>query len=297
MTDNAIAVVGGRVSADVELQIEPFDVKQTLDGGQAFGWYESEDGSFRGVLGDHVVAIRCAGGRVSYQVENGGFAEGMQERVEDYLVATADVDRLRSTLSGEPSYGEEVWKKPLIRVMRQDPWECLAGFICSQNSNIPRIKQMVASVARLGRRLGNDDWAFEFPDPSVVAEAGEAGLRGIGLGYRGKHLAPTAAILAESLDVKSLRHATYEDAKLALMELPGVGPKVADCVLAYSLDKGEAFPVDVHVRRAAIRLYGLDAKIKNEDVGEWARDRFGEFAAWAQLYMFRDEINRRTNGG
>ena len=297
MSDSAIAASDQGVGAAVDLQIEPFDVQQTLDGGQAFGWYQSADGSYRGVLGDRVISIGCNGRRVSYRVENGGGETDMKERVEDYLVATADVDRVRSTLSGEPGYGEEVWKMPLIRVMRQDPWECLAGFICSQNSNIPRIKQMVASVARLGQRVGDDDWAFEFPHPSVVAEAGEKGLRGIGLGYRGKHLAPTAAILAESLDVKSLRYATYEDAKLALMELPGVGPKVADCILAYSLDKGEAFPVDVHVRRAAIRLYGLGEKIKNEAVGEWARDRFGEYAAWAQLYMFRDEINRRTNGG
>ncbi len=286
-----------RVGDAVDLRIDPFDVQQTLDGGQAFGWYESANGAYRGVLGDRVVAISCDGRRVSFRVENGGVTADMTDRVEDYLVAKADVDRLRSTLSGEPSYGEEVWKEPLIRVMRQDPWECLAGFICSQNSNIPRIKQMVTSVARLGRRVGDDDWAFEFPHPSVVADAGEAGLRGMGLGYRGKHLAPTAAILAESFDVKSLRHSTYEDAKLALMELPGVGPKVADCVLAYSLDKGEAFPVDVHVRRAAIRLYGLDENVKNEFVGEWARDRFGEYAAWAQLYMFRDEINRRTSDG
>lgn len=297
MADVSTTTSALRAGDVVDLQIDPFDVQQTLDGGQAFGWYESTDGSYRGVLGDRVVAIDCDGRRVSFRIESGGVRADMTERVEDYLAAKADVARLRSTLSGEPGYGEEVWKMPLIRVMRQDPWECLAGFICSQNSNIPRIKQMVASVARLGRRVGGDDWAFEFPHPSVVADAGEAGLRGLGLGYRGKHLAPTAAILGESLDVKSLRHATYEDAKLALMELPGVGPKVADCVLAYSLDKGEAFPVDVHVRRSAIRLYGLDEKIKNEAVGEWARDRFGEYAAWAQLYMFRDEINRRTSGG
>ena len=294
--DSAIAASDYQVGGTVDLQVDPFDVDQTLDGGQAFGWYQSADGSYRGVLGDRVVAIGCDGRRVYCRVETGGNATDIKEHVEDYLVATADVGRLRSTLSGEPGYGEEVWKMPLIRVMRQEPWECLAGFICSQNSNIPRIKQMVASVARLGRRVGDDDWAFEFPHPSVVAGVGEAGLRGIGLGYRGKHLAPTAAILAESLDVKSLRELAYEEAKSALVELPGVGPKVADCVLAYSLDKGEAFPVDVHVRRAAIRLYGLDEKIKNESVGEWARDRFGEYAAWAQLYMFRDEINRRTSG-
>ena len=297
MSDSAIAASDQRVGSAVDLQIEPFDVQQTLDGGQAFGWYRSADGSYRGVLGDRVVAIGSDGRRVSYRVENGGGKTHIKERVEDYLVATADVDRLRSALSGEPGYGDEVSTMPLIRVLRQDPWECLAGFICSQNSNIPRIKQMVASVARLGRRVGDENWAFEFPHPSVVADFGEMGLRGIGLGYRGKHLAPTAAVLADTLDINSLRDATYEDAKSALMELPGVGPKVADCILAYSLDKGEAFPVDVHVRRAAIRLYGLDEKIKNEDVGEWARDRFGKYAAWAQLYMFRDEINRRTNGG
>ena len=279
------------------LGIEPFDVKQTLDGGQAFGWYEAENGEFRGVIGDQVVAIWCDGSRVAFRVEGPGFSGTLKRRVEDYLIASADVRRLKSTLSKEPGYGEDVSRFPLIRVLRQDPWECLAAFICSQNSNIPRIKQMVASVARMGRRIGNDDWAFEFPEPSVVADAGEAGLRRIGLGYRAKHLAPTAAMLSNPQDLRDLREATYVDAKDALMELPGVGPKVADCVLAYSLDKGEAFPVDVHVRRAALRLYGLDDKIKNDAVGEWARDRFGEYAAWAQLYMFRDEINRRTSGG
>ena len=297
MSDVSIVASSDRLGAEIELDIEPFDLQQTLDGGQAFGWYRSSMGFYRAVLRDRVVAIGCDGRRVSFHLEGDGDPSQMRDRVEDYLVATADVGRLRETLSREPGYGEEVWKMPLIRVMRQDPWECLVGFICSQNSNIPRIKQMVAAVARLGRRIGSDNWAFEFPDPAVVADAGEMGLREIGLGYRAKHLAPTAAMLTERRNIEALRATSYEDAKTALMELPGVGPKVADCVLAYSLDKGEAFPVDVHVRRAAIRLYGLDEKIKNEAVGEWARDRFGEYAAWAQLYMFRDEINRRTNGG
>lgn len=284
------------VDPEVVLEIEPFDVRQTLDGGQAFGWYGSPDGRFRGVLGDEVVAIGCDGKRVSFHVEGVDAPAEIRSRVESYLAISADVSRLRTNLSNEPGYGEDVWRLPLIRVLRQDPWECLVGFICSQNSNIPRIKKMVASVAGLGRRIGSDDWAFEFPGPSRVAKAGEADLRGIGLGYRAKHLAPTAALLTDRKTLDDLRSANYGEAKSALMELPGVGPKVADCVLAYSLDKGEAFPVDVHVRRAAIRLYGLDEEIKNDAMGEWARDRFGKYAAWAQLYMFRDEINRRTNG-
>ncbi len=283
--------------ATITLDVEPFDLEQTLDGGQAFRWNGSVGGSFGGVLESHVVSMSCDGKSVEVECDRADDADRVREIVEDYLVAKTDVTKLRVALSNEPGFGPDVADMPLIRVMRQDPWECLVSFICSQNSNIPRIKQMVAAVARMGRRIGPEDWAFELPNPVEVAHAGEAHLREVGLGYRAKHLALTAEILANSSNLGELRDASYYDAKEALMELPGVGPKVADCVLAYSLDKGEAFPVDVHVRRAAIRLYGLDDDVKNDAVGEWARDRFGEYAAWAQLYMFRDEINRRLNGG
>ena len=283
-------------TVSLRLDVEPFDLQQTLDGGQAFRWYDAGHGMFRGVLGSRVVTIERDGTTVSVDRTEGIDCEALKREVEDYLVAMADVARLRALLSDEPGFGRDIVELPLIRVMRQDPWECLVGFICSQNSNIPRIKQMVAAVARMGRRIGSQDWAFELPNPNVLADAGEMYLREVGLGYRAKHLAPTAQMLANSSNLGELRNASYYHAKEALMEFPGVGPKVADCVLAYSLDKGEAFPVDVHVRRAAIRLYGLEEDIKNDSVGEWARDRFGKYAAWAQLYMFRDEINRRLNG-
>ncbi len=280
------------------LDLKPFDLEQTLDGGQAFRWHSSGDGSYGGVLGSRVASVLSDGRRVTVSCEGGDTEGEMKECVEDYLQADLDVDEIRRVLGSEPGYGEWVAEMPLIRVMRQEPWECLAAFICSQNSNIPRIKQMVAAAARLGRRIGEDEWAYEFPEPRVVADAGEEYLRSVGLGYRAKHLSLTAQAVVSWGDdaLASLRTASYSDAKDALMELHGVGPKVADCVLAYSLDKGEAFPVDVHVRRAAIRLYGLGEDVKNEAVGEWARDRFGKYAAWAQLYMFRDEINRRLTG-
>ncbi len=285
-----------RETASITLDLEPFDLQQTLDGGQAFRWYGNDDGSFRGILGSHIVAISCDGATVSAEFAGSEERDRVCRDMEDYLVAKTDVAKLRAVLANEPGFGSLVAEMPLIRVMRQDPWECLVSFICSQNSNIPRIKQMVAAVARMGWRIGAEDWAFELPDPKVVVDAGEMHLRKIGLGYRAKHLALTAEMLANWSNLGELRNASYYEAREALMGFPGVGPKVADCVLAYSLDKGEAFPVDVHVRRAAIRLYNLDDDVKNDAVGEWARDRFGEYAAWAQLYMFRDEINRRING-
>ncbi len=291
-------IVDGVVVKSLQLDVEPFDLAQTLDGGQAFRWHPCEDGTFRGVVGSRVLSVSGDGKSVSVSWVDGGSKDDVRSEVDDYFLADTDVDDLRSVLSSEPGFGEYVATMPLIRVMRQEPWECLAAFICSQNSNIPRIKKMVASVARMGQRLSEEDWAFEFPEVDVVADAGEEYLRSVGLGYRGKHLALTAQALVGWGDgeLMGLRDASYYEAKEALMELQGVGPKVADCVLAYSLDKGEAFPVDVHVRRAAIRLYGLDEDVKNDAVGEWARDRFGKYAAWAQLYMFRDEINRRSGG-
>ena len=282
----------------IRLDLEPFDLEQTLDGGQAFTWFLSDEGVYRGVLGQQVLSISSDGQGVSVSWDDDALERDVQEKVNDYLMANASATELRRALSSEPGFGEYVAEMPLIRVMRQAPWECLAAFICSQNSNIPRIKQMVASVARLGKRIEKEEWAYEFPEINVVADAGETHLRSVGLGYRGKHLDLAAKALVSWGDngLTQLRDIPYHDAKDALMELQGVGPKVADCVLAYSLDKGEAFPVDVHVRRAAIRLYGLDENIKNDAVGEWARDRFGEYAAWAQLYMFRDQVNRGLAG-
>ena len=289
----ATEFVSERQIRRIQIDIAPFDLGQTLDGGQAFRWSAIGGDKYCGVLGSQVLTVSGNGQQV--EVAGGSNGADVRNEIEDYLQAGVDGDEVIELLSREPGFGEYVAEMPLIRVMRQEPWECLAAFICSQNSNIPRIKQMVASVARLGRRIGEEDWAYEFPEPDLVAEAGESHLRSVGLGYRAKHLALTAEALKSWGDgaVTELRDASYSDAKNALMELQGVGPKVADCVLAYSLDKGEAFPVDVHVRRAAIRLYGLDEDIKNEALGEWARDRFGKLAAWAQLYMFRDEINRR----
>ena len=214
-------------------------------------------------------------------------------RTVSYLNLEADVGSFRQLIGSEPKIGDWALDQPLVRVLRQDPWECLAGFICSQNSNIPRIKQMVAAVTRLGRRLNPDQEAYEFPPPEVVAEAGESYWRSVGLGYRARAIAETAGLVGSAQELSALRSASYREAREYLLGLTGVGPKVADCVMAYSLDKGEAFPVDVHVRRAAVRLYGLDAEMRYDDLGEWARSRFGEYAAWAQLYLFRDEINRR----
>jgi len=185
-----------------------------------------------------------------------------------------------------------------LRVLRQDPWECLFSFITSSTSNIPRIKLNVGSAAeKLGFSIGPEPRDVMFPEPEIVAEAGEQFLRDLGFGFRAKYLAPAAeAIASGRLKLCDLREASYKDAREELIALHGVGEKVADCVLAFSLDKPESFIVDRHILRALHKWYDLPEKANLSFAADWARDFFGEHAALANQYMFhRERLARRAS--
>jgi len=141
----------------------------------------------------------------------------------------------------------------------------------------------------LGRALCLDGHTrYSFPTPERLAEAGEQLLRTLGLGFRAPYVANAARTVASGdLDLEALRYAPYQDAKERLMDLPGIGPKIADCVLLHSLDKLEAFPIDVWVRRAMAEWYFQGRKPPPDRVmWEWAQEYFGPYAGYAELYLF-----------
>ncbi len=147
--------------------------------------------------------------------------------------------------------------------------------------------------------MGPGDADFVFPEPAAVAAAGEQFLRDLGLGFRAKYIIPAAeAVASGKLDLHALRVAPFEDARASLVALTGVGEKIADCVLAFSLDKSEAFPVDRHIRRALERWYGLPEGMNNSKASDFARERFGRFGAVGQQYMFhRERLAQRAKWG
>ena len=279
----------------VALNVGDLDIAEILDGGQAFRWHRGDEGSYTGVIGDAIVQVRRHDGNV-WVSSNARFThDELADLAKRYIATGSAPAVMLDRFAGEPWVKNDLRDRLPLRVLRQDPWECLAAFICSQNSNMPRIKKVVASVAGFGVSLDGTGTHFKFPEPGIIADLGETRLRELGLGYRAPSLIEVARMVSDShawLD--NLRYAGYEEAKRELMGLPGVGPKVADCVLAYSLDKNEAFPTDVHVMRAVTRIYGLTNKAKVNDVASWARDRFGEFSSLAQLYIFRAEVNRKA---
>jgi len=282
----------------VFLPVGYVDIQATLDGGQAFRWYPQEDGGYRGVVARRVVNVSEADGGLMVTPVDGKDSNGLSHSMLEYLGHDQDLEGFRTRFADDPCLGPALRGYSGLRVLRQDPWECLFSFITSSTSNIPRIKLNVGSAAeKLGFSIGPEPRDVMFPEPEIVAEAGEQFLRDLGFGFRAKYLAPAAeAIASGRLKLCDLREASYKDAREELIALHGVGEKVADCVLAFSLDKPESFIVDRHILRALHKWYDLPEKANLSFAADCARDFFGEHAALANQYMFhRERLARRAS--
>jgi N-glycosylase/DNA lyase len=225
-------------------------------------------------------------------------ARTLEPLLRDYLGLDTDLEAVYEGISTDEHIGAAVARYRGLRVLRQDPWECLVSFICSSASNIPRITRNVESIcSAYGRPIWLGDYLRNsFPTPRELAEAGEAALRELGLGYRAEYIAATTdAIAAGRPDLMTLREASYGEALDALTALPGVGDKVANCVLLFSLDKPEAFPVDTHIRGTLREMYpeSQSAGSSARKMREWAQEHFGPYAGYANQYLFH---NRRLAG-
>jgi len=192
---------------------------------------------------------------------------------------------------------------PGMRILRQDPWECLISFICSSNNNIARIGQMLAKLrARYGAPIAalDGETFYAFPSPQALAAASEEELRGLGMGYRAKYLRQTAAAVVErggAPYLRGLRGKPTAEVQAALMDFAGVGPKVADCVALFSCDATDAVPVDTHVWAIACCYYDRSLTMAASltptiyaRVGELFRSRFGSHAGWAHSLLFAAEL-------
>jgi N-glycosylase/DNA lyase len=211
---------------------------------------------------------------------------------------TDDIMTIYSEISRDPLVHRLIKRYPGLRLMRQEPHQCLFSFVCASNTNIPMIRRMLHALTRkFGTLVKIDDAEFfTFPSAATIKRASIDDLRACGLGYRAKAIKAAAdAIASGQLDLSALKIASYEEAREELLRIYGVGNKIADCVLLFSLEKLESFPVDIWIARAIAGHYGwlqkkkLGDKITSneyEQLSSSARDYFGRYAGYAQQYLY-----------
>ena len=285
----------------------PYDLRGTLCGGQAFRWRDEGDGWFGGVIFGNVVRMRRVDEGIEF-VSAPDDEVSLAPLVRDYLRVDDDMDGIYAALSEDEHLAEAVKQHEGLRVLRQEPWECLIGFICSANNNIPRITANVEDMAaHYGKPLPCPDTQDcernTFPSPSDLVGAGEQALRDLKLGFRAVNVIAAAEGIAhgEGPDLYALREADYDDSLAELVRLRGIADKVANCVMLFSLDKPQAFPVDVWIVKA-LRDWYPDAPVPpalnsngnkttpterhKREMREWALERYGMHAGYANQYMF-----------
>ena len=274
--------------------VRDFDIAGIFESGQCFRFLRGKDGSYTGV-------VRGCFANISYNNEEDILtvwsdympkSEALRLRFwRNYFDLDRDYKEIKQTLSDSDPVMERVFLAGGgLRVLNQEPWETLISFIISQNSNIPRIRGCIESLcAHFGEKIGYHEnrELYAFPTIRALAGAGEEDLNLCRLGYRAKYIVETARQVnvdgGAFLDTADAVSA--EKAEKYLLSLSGVGPKVAHCVMLFSMRKTDVFPIDVWMARAMNRLYGIDEN-DHEAMREFATQNFSPWGGIAQMYLF-----------
>jgi N-glycosylase/DNA lyase len=264
-----------------------YDLAATLTSGQAFRW-KLRDGAWEGVIASRWVSLHQ---------RDGGIAAETASPVADwawlkhFLQSDCDLGSILRTFPDDEPMRASVAACRGLRLLRQEPWECLASFILSSTKQIVQIEQIVGHLcARFGEPLPAPDGRgpiHAFPSAERLTAASEAELRACKMGFRAPNLLATARRVAGGeLDLRSLQTRSASEARTALVTLPGVGEKIANCVLLFAYGFQEAFPVDVWVGKAIRQHYFPKRRPTPQRLRRFVGTYFGPNAGYAQQYLF-----------
>ncbi|RMF31244.1 MAG: DNA repair protein, partial [Candidatus Nitrosothermus koennekii] len=203
-----------------------------------------------------------------------------------------DIDEINNSINKDEIINEAISRFQGLRIIRQDPFQCLISFICSSNTNIKRIRKMLFSLLKFGKKIRWNGYEFNlFPEAKVLADISINELISYGLGYRAKYVKEASYVISNNIiELERLKDLRYEEAKNELMNIKGVGNKVADCVLLFSLEHLEAFPIDTWILKVLRKYYGLSINNLTDKAYQLAskkmRDYFGMYAGYAQQYLY-----------
>lgn len=241
------------------------DVKATLECGQLFR-FEKTDNVYKIKSGEHKAVIYTVGNYVTIETAS-----------VDYFVnffnLDRDVNRTKRELSRFPELGTALGCCGALRILRQPLFETVISFIISANNNIPRIKNIINRLCSLFNDV--------FPTPEQIAGLSVRQLDAIGCGYRSQYIYDSSRICAETDLLNRVRAAKTADAEKMLMTLPGVGQKIADCVMLFALGRLEVFPIDTWMLRT--QRQGMETEVQ---LRTRLMNRYGDYAGYAQQYLY-----------
>jgi len=264
------------------------NLENTINSGQVFLWKQHQNNWF-GVNGQDVLRITDSGKIKSYA----------KQKI-DFLREKDNLEEILRSISKDKTTRQAVKKYLGMRLLRQDPFQCLISFIVSSNSNIPKIKTCLENICKnFGEKVFFENKEFFlFPEPKILASASIQEIKNCGTGYRSKFIISASdMVYSGKINFEYLKKCEYFKAKEIISEVPGVGNKVADCVLLFSLDKLEAVPLDRWIIRIMKKYYPNIFEISTKTITnkqyeilhEKIVNYFGPYAGYAQQFLFKME--------
>ena len=267
------------------------NVENSINSGQVFLWKKNED-YWYGVNGTNILKI-----------DKKAEIESFQNSKVDFFRETDDMTKIIKSISKDKIVKDAVKKFQGMRILRQDPFQCLISFIVSSNSNIPKIKFCLENITKkFGKKVLWEGLEFYlFPKPQKLAKASLVDIKSCGVGYRDSFIIQAAKMIAsKEIDFQNLKKMSYYTAKEEICKIPGVGNKVADCVMLFSLDKLESVPLDRWIIRILSKYYNDKFEIKTKTITPKQYDtlhqkiieHFGPYAGYSQQFLFKSERER-----
>ena len=259
-----------------------FNLRLTLESGQVFHWLPEEGDTYCGLIGDMPLRVRQVGGEL-------WVSPGAEMAAARYFALDHDLPAICASFPSDAAMAEAAAFCRGLRLIRQPLWECLATFLTSSMKQVAHIRQMSHALRqRFGTPVQGWHPLAVYPQSERLAQATEAELRACGLGFRAKNLLGTARCVAEGVvDLEAIRTMDDAAALSELCRLPGVGPKIANCVLLFGYERLRAFPIDVWIERVLRKSYfARKRKVTAKQLREFATGSFGPYGGYAQQYLF-----------
>ncbi|TAK17347.1 MAG: DNA repair protein [Nitrosarchaeum sp.] len=264
------------------------NLENTINSGQVFLWTKQKE-FWYGINGQDILKINNLGKITSYS-----------KKKYDFFRNSDNMEEIIKSISKDKTTKMAVKKYLGLRLIRQDPFQCFISFIVSSNSNIQKIKSSLEKISiKFGKKIQFDNKEFYmFPEPKKIANATIQEIQNCGVGYRAKFIIDAAKMVeSRQIDFDQLKKSNYQNAKETILTVPGIGNKVADCILLFSLDKLEAFPLDRWMIRILKKYYLEKFELETKSITEKQYNilhekivkHFGPYAGYAQQFLFKME--------